>query len=90
MYEFKPMAEVIKVAFADTRKMLAYCDYIASIIQKNLKAVDTTSEKILSSVGSVKYDVSLEGNFLSTKKTIEVEDRNGKKYLITVEELNGN
>jgi hypothetical protein len=28
-----------------------------------------------------------EGAFASTKKTIEVEDRNGTKYRITVEEV---
>jgi hypothetical protein len=35
----------------------------------------------------MKYDLSPEGSFQSTKKTIEVEDRYGKKYRITVEEV---
>jgi hypothetical protein len=35
----------------------------------------------------MQYDLSPEGSFASTKKTILVADRNGKQYKITVEEL---
>ena len=65
---------------------MAYCDYIAHLISKNIKAVDTTSEKLLSSVSHPQYDVGEDGLFRSSKKTVEVEDRFGKKYRITVEE----
>jgi hypothetical protein len=64
--------------------MLAYCDYIAHIISGKLKTHD--SESLLAVVTSPKYDVTPEGKFASTKKTIMVQDRNGKQYRITVEE----
>ena len=63
----------------------AYCDYIAHLIVGNLKANDT--EKLLASVGRPQLDLSPEGSFRSTKKTIDVEDRFGKKYRVTVEEV---
>jgi hypothetical protein len=33
------------------------------------------------------YDLTESGGFASTKKTIDVEDRNGRKYRVTVEEV---
>jgi hypothetical protein len=63
----------------------AYCDYIAHTIVGNLKANDT--ERLLSSVSRPKYDLTESGGFASTKKTIDVEDRNGRKYRVTVEEV---
>ena len=85
MQEFKTMAEVAVQSAQKAESLMAYCDYIASLIQGNLKANDT--EKLLSSVGRTQFDLSPTGSFVSTKKTIEVEDRNGKKYRITVEEI---
>jgi hypothetical protein len=67
------------------KSYVAYCDYIAHTIVGNLKANDT--ERLLSSVSRPKYDLTPEGGFASTKKVIEVEDRNGIKYRITVEEV---
>lgn len=67
-----------------SQSILAYCDYIAGLITGNLKANDT--EKLLSSVSKPKYHLGPNGEFLSTKKVILVEDRYGKKYRITVEE----
>lgn len=64
---------------------LAYCDYIAYTISKELKVND--AEKLLASVSRPKYDLTPEGGFASTKKVIEVEDRFGTKYRITVEEV---
>jgi hypothetical protein len=75
---------MIKMAVQSAVK-LAYCDYIAQTIQKNIKANDT--EKFISSVGRVQFDLDENGSFRSTKKKIQVEDRQGKKYLITVEEM---
>jgi hypothetical protein len=42
---------------------------------------------MLSSVGMIKSDNDPSGSFASTKKTIMVEDRNGKQYKITIEEV---
>jgi hypothetical protein len=66
---------------------LAYCDYIAHLIQMNLKNEDTKDKNMLSSVGRVNFDLAEEGFLASTKKTIFIEDRNDKKYRITVEEM---
>jgi hypothetical protein len=67
------------------KSYVVYCDYIAHVISKELKANDT--ERLLSSVSRPKYDLTQEGGFASTKKTIEVEDRFGTKYRVTVEEV---
>jgi hypothetical protein len=82
------MDEIVNKFFAQPAfASLAYCDYIAHLVSKNLKAVDTTSEKLLSSVSRPQYDLTPDGGFKSTKKTIDVEDRFGKKYRVTVEEV---
>lgn len=69
--------------------MLAYCDYIADRIKKALD-LDLRENRIytkVDTVGSVKMDLHpTEGYFVSTKKTLEVIDINGKKYKVTVEE----
>ena len=67
------------------QSLLAYCDYIAYTIAGNLKACDT--DKLLASVGKPRLDLAPEGYLQSTKKTIEVTDRNGRRYRITVEEV---
>jgi hypothetical protein len=65
---------------------LAYCDYIANLVSTNLKAEDVKDKSLLASVGRMKYDLDANGAFRSTTKTVMVEDRNGKQYIITVEE----
>lgn len=68
--------------------MLAYCDYIAHAIRDALTEDSKTAMSWISNVMSVKMDLHPEGGFMmSTKKTVEVLDKNGKKYLVTVEEL---
>jgi hypothetical protein len=72
---------------------LAYCDAIAHYLQKallNISVEDTQKYKYIKGmVGGVMYDLHPEeGYFLSTKKTIDCTDVNGKAYRITVEELN--
>jgi hypothetical protein len=67
------------------KSYLVYCDYIANVISKELKVNDT--ESLIASVSRPQYDVTESGAFASTKKTIMVEDRNGTKYRITVEEV---
>lgn len=64
--------------------ILAYCDYISHIIQKNLKRNDM--EGMIDSVGSVKFDINPDGSYRSTRKTISVVDKHGTAYTITIEE----
>lgn len=90
MTHFDTMDTIVKQffdhpAFNRPNSLLAYCDYIAQAIADNLKANDT--ERLLSSVSRPKYDLTPEGGFASTKKTVMVEDRFGKKYRVTVEEV---
>jgi hypothetical protein len=86
MTHFDTMNTIVNQFFDNLPKSyVVYCDYIAHTIVNNLKANDT--ERLLSSVSRPKYDLTPEGGFASTKKTIEVEDRNGRKYLVTVEEV---
>lgn len=86
MNHFDTMDTIVNKFFAQPAfASLAYCDYIAHTISKELKAND--SERLLSSVSRPQYDLTPTGSFRSTKKTIDVEDRFGKKYRITVEEV---
>ena len=86
MSHFDTMNTIVNQFFDNLPKSyIAYCDYIANTIVGNLKTNDT--ERLLSSVSRPKYDLTESGAFASTKKTIEVEDRNGRKYLVTVEEV---
>jgi hypothetical protein len=63
---------------------LAYCDYIAHVIKQNLKPLDT--EGLIGAVGKVQFDLTPTGEFCSTTKTLWVADKNGKQYLITIQE----
>ena len=86
MSHFDTMNTIVNQFFDNLPKSyVVYCDYIAHTIVNNLKANDT--ERLLSSVSRPQYDLTESGAFASTKKTIEVEDRNGRKYRVTVEEM---
>lgn len=86
MSNFDTMNTIVHKFFDNLPKScIVYCDYIAHLISKELKANDT--ERLLSSVSRPQYDLTKEGGFASTKKTIMVEDRNGTKYRVTVEEV---
>jgi hypothetical protein len=86
MTHFDTMNTIVTKFFDNLPKSyLVYCDYIANVISKELKVND--SERLIASVSRPKYDLTESGGFASTKKTIEVEDRNGTKYRITVEEV---
>jgi hypothetical protein len=86
MTQFDTMNTIVNKFFDNLPKSyLVYCDYIANVISKELKVNDT--ERLIASVSRPKYDLTESGGFASTKKTIEVEDRNGTKYRITVEEV---
>ena len=66
--------------------MLAYCDKIADTIRKALQSQDP--DGIINRCGYPRMDLHPEGGyFLSTKKTMQVEDVNGKRYRVTVEEV---
>ncbi len=70
--------------------MLAYCDFIASVIKKAVVSTiqNPFSEVQLTSVHGPKYDLDpVDGYMLTTKKTMEVTDGNGKRYKITIEEI---
>jgi hypothetical protein len=86
MTHFDTMNTIVNQFFDNLPKSyLVYCDYIASVISKELKVNDT--ERLLSSVSRPQYHLTEEGGFASTKKTIDVVDRNGTKYRVTVEEV---
>ena len=65
-------------------KGMAYCDYIAhSVLLPSL-----IEDGFITEVGKVKMDLCpKEGYLISTTKTINVKDENGKEYKITVEEV---
>lgn len=67
--------------------MLAYCDYIAFHCAMGMKDAVGNPEGIIANVGPVRFDLNEQGQFCSTKKTIEVVDVNGKRYSVTIEEL---
>jgi len=64
--------------------LLAYCDYIAWRIKKDLSEHD--EKGIIETVGAIKWDLDANGAFRSTAKTMLVTDCFGKQYKITVEE----
>jgi len=65
---------------------IAYCDYIAHLISSELKALDDESERLLAGCGRVQNDFGLD-ELRSTIKTVDVLDRFGKSYRITIQEL---
>lgn len=77
----------IKSTTGPANSLLAYCDYIADRIQKGLRDDAQQGMSLIDSVGRVEMDLHPEqGYFQSTKKTVRVQDTNGKWYLVTVEE----
>jgi len=65
--------------------MLAYCDKIADTVRKSLLKYDP--DGIIGLIEPTQWDLHpTEGYFQSTKKTIEMCDMNGKKYVITIAE----
>jgi len=68
---------------------LDYSDYIADFIRKKmLKGEEGSMSKlVLDKISSVKMDLSEEGYYLSSKKTILLEDQMGTKYKVTIESV---
>jgi len=84
MDDFKTM---LKMA-TESRQQLAYCDYIAHLIAVGMKKTDCDESKLLLEVGQPRMDLHPQyGHLVSTKRMVEVIDKQGKKYRITVEEL---
>lgn len=64
---------------------MAYCDYIAHLVRQH--ALVNDSEDLLFEVGPVQVDLAPTGALRSTAKTLNVTDKNGKRYRVTVEEV---
>jgi hypothetical protein len=67
--------------------MLAYCDYIAKVISEAMKKDADKYSSYIDNVGKTQWDLGEKGEFLSTRKTMTVVDRNGKCYRVTIEEV---
>jgi len=66
---------------------MIYCDYIAETINVSLKENVNDKSTYISEVGGVNLDLHpTEGYYVSPKKTMSVTDKNGKKYIVTIEE----
>lgn len=83
MEDFKTMVKMT-VEDVSTQSKMVFCDYIAFRIRKGLVLPDP--EGIIKWVGHVEYDLDDQGAYAGPKKTLIVEDGNGKKYKVTVEE----
>lgn len=66
---------------------MAYCDYIATVVQRALNDDASKPGTYVVGAGSIKFDVSEDGSYVSTKKFISVADINGKLYEVTVREV---
>jgi hypothetical protein len=76
------------LSFLSKRVKLCYADYIAEEIRAHLDLAKYDTEPMVRDVGKVKSDLHPVGHYLvSTKKTLEVGDRNGRRYRVTVEEI---
>lgn len=67
--------------------MIAYCDYIADRIKTGLTTDALIAGSLINGVGKINYDLTVDGGFKSTKKTLSVTDVNGKLYNVTIEEV---
>ena len=86
MNEFQQMDQLVTTFFeAKPFKPTtpALCDYIATLCRESL---NRDPEWLLGKVGKVEWDLDDGGALKSTAKTILLEDNNGKKYKVTVEE----
>jgi hypothetical protein len=77
----------IETTLGPANSLLAYCDYLADRIQKGLREDSQRDQTLVGYVDRVEMDLHPDkGYFMSTKKTIRVQDTNGKWYRVTVEE----
>lgn len=66
--------------------MLAYCDYIASVIKQALIHDTRETGTLIKDSGPVQMNLDENGVFMGTEKAITVWDTNGKAYMITIQE----
>ena len=67
---------------------VSYCDYIGRVIQSAIDRDTLSYDGLLAGCGSIKSDLHpVDGYFMSTKKTINVADRNGRLYEITIKDV---
>ena len=67
---------------------MAYCDAISFVLRKAMQQDSKSPMSYIKNVSGVQWDLHEEhGYMMSTAKTIVVEDKNGKHYKVTVEEL---
>jgi hypothetical protein len=80
-------ATMVKIAMGESiQSSMCYCDYIADLIKKIMSQAD--EKDLISKVGPIRYDLHpIDGYMVSTKKTIDITDRYGKMYKITIEEV---
>lgn len=65
-----------------------YCDYIAKVIDDALFRDAMSPDGLVAGSGNVKSDLHpIDGYLMSTTKTINAMDRNGRLYEITVREV---
>jgi hypothetical protein len=64
---------------------LEYCDYIATVISKTLIEDSTKMSTHIEDSTNPRLDLNNEGQYLSSKRTIQVMDRNGTTYKVTIE-----
>jgi hypothetical protein len=67
--------------------MLVYCDYIADKVVKTLRTDSYSEDSLLHFVSHAQLDLDEQGIFQSTKKVVDVQDKNGVRYRVTVEEV---
>lgn len=85
------MAQVMEIldfmaSMGKLEKAKSYCDYIAATAWDALRSHDPMG--IIATVERVKPDLHPVGGYLvSTKKSIDVVDRNGNRYRVTIEDL---
>lgn len=66
---------------------LSFCDYIAQTIKKAIDHDSICADGLLAGCGSIKYDLGPNDEFVSPTKTMNVADRNGRLYEITVKDV---
>lgn len=65
---------------------LAYCDKIADTVRRALQQPDPDGIIAADGVGRIQWDLDEQGAFRSPAKSITVYDRNGKAYIVSIQE----
>jgi hypothetical protein len=64
---------------------LSYCDYLSHLARGAF--VLNNAEGLISKVSPIRYDLGPNGEFRSTKKSLEIQDAFGTCYRVTIEEI---